>query len=83
MQSSEGSHSHYSIKCDSARTPVAREPDYHRDTNPSTGRSQVVEKKDTFGAGSNRMKEAELQGSVSKSDSVPEVEALLARLRAL
>ncbi|XP_039733103.1 protein diaphanous homolog 3 [Pteropus medius] len=83
VHSTEGSRSHYNIKCDSTRTPVARELDGNRDTNTSTGRSQVVEKKDTFSVGSNRKKEAELHGSVSKSDSVPEVEALLARLRAL
>jgi diaphanous 3 len=42
-----------------------------------------VEKKEACNMESNRKKEMELPGSGSKSELAPEVEALLARLRAL
>ncbi|XP_032170448.1 protein diaphanous homolog 3 isoform X1 [Mustela erminea] len=79
----EGSRSHYNINCNSTRTPVAKELNYNLDTHTSTGRIKAVEKKEACNVESNRKKEMELLGSVSKNESVPEVEALLARLRAL
>ncbi|XP_045884083.1 protein diaphanous homolog 3 isoform X1 [Meles meles] len=79
----EGSRSHYNINCNSTRTPVAKELNYNLDTHTSTGRIKAVEKKEAYNVESNRKKEMELLGSVSKNESVPEVEALLARLRAL
>ncbi|XP_004775379.2 protein diaphanous homolog 3 isoform X4 [Mustela putorius furo] len=79
----EGSRSHYNINCNSTRTPVAKELNYNLDTQTSTGRIKAVEKKEACNVESNRKKEMELLGSVSKNESVPEVEALLARLRAL
>ncbi|XP_047576047.1 protein diaphanous homolog 3 isoform X4 [Lutra lutra] len=78
----EGSRSHYNINCNSTRTPVAKELNYNLDTHTSTGRIKAVEK-EACNVESNRKKETELLGSVSKNESVPEVEALLARLRAL
>ncbi|GAB1299132.1 Protein diaphanous homolog 3 [Apodemus speciosus] len=82
MPLTEGSRPHHSIHCNSNRTPVAKELNYNLDTHTSTGRIKAVEK-EACNAESSRKKEVELLGSVSKSESVPEVEALLARLRAL
>lgn len=59
-----------------------KELNYNLDTHKSTGRIKAVEK-EACNAERNRKKEMELRGSISKSESVPEVEALLARLRAL
>ncbi|XP_049502992.1 protein diaphanous homolog 3 isoform X2 [Panthera uncia] len=83
VQLTEGSRSHYNINCNSTRTPVAKELNYNLDTHTSTERIKAVEKKEACNVESNRKKEVELLGSVSKNESVPEVEALLARLRAL
>lgn len=83
VQLTEGSRSHYNINCNSTRTPVAKELNYNLDTHTSTGRIKAVEKKEACNVESNRKKETELLGSFSKNESVPEVEALLARLRAL
>lgn len=82
MQLTEGSRLHYNINCNSTRTPVAKELNYNLDTHTSTGRVQAAEK-DTCRVESSRKREKELLGSVSKNESLPEVEALLARLRAL
>lgn len=82
VQLTEGSRPHHSINGNSTRTPVAKELNYNLDTHKSTGRIKAVEK-EACNTESNRKKEMELLGSVSKSESVPEVEALLARLRAL
>ncbi|XP_015341503.2 protein diaphanous homolog 3 isoform X1 [Marmota marmota marmota] len=83
VQLTEGSRSHYSINCNSTRTTVAKELNYNPDTHTSTGRIKAVEKKEACNVESTRKKEMELLGCVSKNESVPEVEALLARLRAL
>jgi diaphanous 3 len=79
----ESSRSHYNINCNSTRTPAAKELNYNLDTHTSTGRIKAVEKKEACNMESNRKKEMELPGSGSKSELAPEVEALLARLRAL
>lgn len=83
LQLTEGSRSHYNINCNSTRTPVAKELNYNLDTHTSTGRIKATEKKEAYNVESSRKKEMELLGSVSKNESIPEVEALLARLRAL
>ncbi|XP_072832741.1 protein diaphanous homolog 3 isoform X4 [Vicugna pacos] len=83
LQLMEGSRSHHNINCNSTRTPVAKELNYNLDTHTSTGRIKAAEKKEACNAESNRKKEMELTGPVSKNESIPEVEALLARLRAL
>uniref|UniRef100_A0A8C6RF36 Diaphanous related formin 3 n=1 Tax=Nannospalax galili TaxID=1026970 RepID=A0A8C6RF36_NANGA len=83
VQLTEGSRPHYNINCSSTRTAVAKELNYNLDTRTSTGRIKAVEKKEACNVESKRKKEMELLGSVSKSESVSEVEALLARLRAL
>ncbi|XP_042637551.1 protein diaphanous homolog 3 [Orycteropus afer afer] len=83
MQLTEGSRSHSNINCNSTRTPVTKELNYNLDTCPSTGRMKAAEKKEACNVESNIKKEMELLGTVSKNESVPEVEDLLARLRAL
>ncbi|XP_003412641.1 protein diaphanous homolog 3 isoform X1 [Loxodonta africana] len=83
VQLTEGSRSHYNSNCNSTRTPVAKELNYHLDTHPSAGRIKAVEKKEACNVESSRKKEMELLGTISKNESIPEVEALLARLRAL
>ncbi|KFO27903.1 Protein diaphanous like protein 3 [Fukomys damarensis] len=83
LQLTEGSHSHCNISCNSKRSPVTKELNYNPDTHTSTGRVKAVEKKEACAVERNRKKEMELLGSVSKNESIPEVEALLARLRAL
>ncbi|XP_075805817.1 protein diaphanous homolog 3 [Microtus pennsylvanicus] len=82
VQLTEGSRPHHSINGNSTRIPAAKELNYNLDTRKSTGRIKAAEK-EACNAESNRKKEMELHGSISKSESVPEVEALLARLRAL
>ncbi|XP_065757905.1 protein diaphanous homolog 3 isoform X4 [Muntiacus reevesi] len=83
LQLTEGSRSHYNINCSSTRIAVAKELNYNLDTHTSTARIKAVEKKEACNAESSRKKEMELLGSVSKNEPIPEVEALLARLRAL
>ncbi|XP_063088770.1 protein diaphanous homolog 3 isoform X1 [Cavia porcellus] len=83
VQLTEGSCSHYDINRNSTRTAVTKELNYNLDTRTSTGRIKAVEKKEACAVESSRKKEMELLGSVSKNESIPEVEALLARLRAL
>ena len=82
LQLTEGPRSHYSINCSSTRTAVTKELNYNLDTHTSTGRTKAVER-EACDAESNREKEMGLLGSVSKNEPIPEVEALLARLRAL
>uniref|UniRef100_A0A0P6J7Y2 Protein diaphanous homolog 3 isoform e n=1 Tax=Heterocephalus glaber TaxID=10181 RepID=A0A0P6J7Y2_HETGA len=83
VQLTEGSRSHNNINCNSTRSPVTKEFNYNPDTHRSTGRIKAVEKKEACAVERNRKKEMELLGSVSKNEAIPEVEALLARLRAL
>lgn len=83
VQLTEGSRSHHSINCTSTRTPVTKELNYNLDTHTSTGRLKAAEKKDACNVENSRKKEMEILGTSSKNDSIPEVEALLARLRAL
>ncbi|XP_043389635.1 protein diaphanous homolog 3 isoform X1 [Chelonia mydas] len=79
----EKSHSNHNINFNFTRTPVTKELNYDMEANSSTARSKAVGRKETYNGESNREKELELVGSASKGDVVPEVEALLARLRAL
>ncbi|CAM2096210.1 unnamed protein product [Caretta caretta] len=79
----EKSHSNHNISFNFTRTPITKELNYDMEANSSTARSKAVGRKETYNGESNREKEMELVGSASKGDVVPEVEALLARLRAL
>lgn len=74
---------HHNINCNSTRTSVTKELNYNLDTRTTTERIKAVEKKEVCKGESNRKKEMELLRSVSKTESIPEVEALLARLRSL
>ncbi|XP_073068648.1 protein diaphanous homolog 3 isoform X2 [Manis javanica] len=83
VQLTEGSRLHHNINCNSTRTSVTKELNYNLDTRTTTERIKAVEKKEVCKGESNRKKEMELLRSVSKTESIPEVEALLARLRSL
>ncbi|XP_038597190.1 protein diaphanous homolog 3 isoform X2 [Tachyglossus aculeatus] len=81
---SEGPCSHHSINFNSTRTPVAKELNYNLDTHLSPAKTKAVGRKETsYNVEGKREKELEVVGSASKNESMPEVEALLARLRAL
>uniref|UniRef100_A0A8C0J182 Uncharacterized protein n=1 Tax=Chelonoidis abingdonii TaxID=106734 RepID=A0A8C0J182_CHEAB len=77
------SHSNHSISFNFTRTPITKEFNYDMEANTSIARSKAVGRKEAYDGESNREKEMELVGSASKGEVVPEVEALLARLRAL
>nr|XP_006113623.1 protein diaphanous homolog 3 [Pelodiscus sinensis] len=79
----EKSHSHHNIDFNFTRTPITKEHNYDLETNSSITRSKAVGRKETYNGESNKEKEMEFVGSASKGEVVPEVEALLARLRAL
>ncbi|XP_065437229.1 protein diaphanous homolog 3 isoform X1 [Chrysemys picta bellii] len=79
----EKSHSNYNINFNFTRTPITKEFNYDMEANSSIARSKAVGRKEAYNGESNREKEMELVGSASKGEVVPEVEALLARLRAL
>ncbi|XP_075447155.1 protein diaphanous homolog 3 isoform X3 [Ascaphus truei] len=74
----ERSRSRPNIHSNATRAPVAKELSYELETNSSTTRSR----KEVCNTEGNKEKGAG-HGSASKAESVPEVEALLARLRAL
>ncbi|KAG2457127.1 DIAP3 protein, partial [Polypterus senegalus] len=78
----ERSRSRQNINFNSTRAPVAKELNYETEPHSSTTRSKVSGKQREPHAGpSNRDKESELAGCPAKGES--DVEALLARLRAL
>ncbi|KAH1187768.1 hypothetical protein KIL84_020517 [Mauremys mutica] len=79
----EKSHSNHSINFNFTRTPITKKFNYDMEANSSIARSKAVGRKEAYNGESNREKEMELVGSASKGEVVPEVEALLARLRAL
>ncbi|XP_067419305.1 protein diaphanous homolog 3 [Emydura macquarii macquarii] len=79
----EKSHSHHNINFNFTRTSITKKLNYDIEANSSTARSKAVGRKEAYSGESNREKEMELVGSASKGEVVPEVEALLARLRAL
>ncbi|XP_043851074.1 LOW QUALITY PROTEIN: protein diaphanous homolog 3 [Dromiciops gliroides] len=79
----EGPHSYHKLHCNSTRTPIAKELNYNQDTHSSIMRIKDIGKKETCKVEGTKEKETEPLGSISKTESLPEVEALLARLRAL
>ncbi|XP_019380797.1 PREDICTED: protein diaphanous homolog 3 isoform X1 [Gavialis gangeticus] len=79
----EKPHSHHNVKFNLPRNPVTKELAYNTESNSCTARSKTVGKKETCNVDGNREKETELVGCVTKGEVMPEVEALLARLRAL
>ncbi|XP_062983497.1 protein diaphanous homolog 3 [Elgaria multicarinata webbii] len=79
----ENLHSHHNMIAVSSRNPVSKELNHEMGTNSSAEKKKALWKKDVSNGGSSRGKDTELAGFVSKGESIPEVEALLARLRAL
>uniref|UniRef100_A0A8C4JLB3 Diaphanous related formin 3 n=1 Tax=Dromaius novaehollandiae TaxID=8790 RepID=A0A8C4JLB3_DRONO len=79
----EKSCSHHSISLNSTRSPVTKEISYDMETNSSTAWSKAAGRKEACNGEGNKEKKIERIGSPSKGEAIPEVEALLARLRAL
>ncbi|XP_067148702.1 protein diaphanous homolog 3 [Apteryx mantelli] len=79
----EKSCSHHNISLNSTRSPVTKEISYDMETNSSTAWSKAAGRKEACNGEGNKEKKIEHIGSPSKGEVIPEVEALLARLRAL
>ncbi|CAI5771651.1 protein diaphanous homolog 3 isoform X1 [Podarcis lilfordi] len=75
-------HLHHNMNTTSTRNPMSKDLNFKMETNSSVEKRAAVGKKGISNGGS-RGKEMELAGFVSKGEAIPEVEALLARLRAL
>uniref|UniRef100_A0A8C3R7Y3 Diaphanous related formin 3 n=1 Tax=Cyanoderma ruficeps TaxID=181631 RepID=A0A8C3R7Y3_9PASS len=74
--------SHHSISLNSTRSPVTREVTYDVETSSKVLNKAVGRKEACHGEGGKERKMDRI-GSPSKGEAIPEVEALLARLRAL
>uniref|UniRef100_A0A493T6Y6 Diaphanous related formin 3 n=1 Tax=Anas platyrhynchos platyrhynchos TaxID=8840 RepID=A0A493T6Y6_ANAPP len=79
----EKSCSHHSISLKSTKSPVNKEVTYDVETSSSMAWSKTVGRKEACNGEENKEKKTERIGSPSKGEAIPEVEALLARLRAL
>uniref|UniRef100_A0A8D0G4W5 Uncharacterized protein n=1 Tax=Sphenodon punctatus TaxID=8508 RepID=A0A8D0G4W5_SPHPU len=77
------SHSHHNMNFSLTRTPITKELNYNMETNSSTAKSKTAGRKEAFNSEINVEKEMEPVGFSSRGEAIPEVEALLARLRAL
>uniref|UniRef100_A0A8C5TGE5 Diaphanous related formin 3 n=1 Tax=Malurus cyaneus samueli TaxID=2593467 RepID=A0A8C5TGE5_9PASS len=78
----EKPYSHHSINLNSTRSPVTKEVTYDVETISKVRNKAVGRKEACQGEGS-KEKKIDHIGSPSKGEAIPEVEALLARLRAL
>lgn len=78
----EKSCSHHSISLNLTRSPVNKEDTYDVETS-STAWNKAVGRKEACHGEGNKEKKTDRIGSPSKGETIPEVEALLARLRAL
>lgn len=76
-------HSHHNTNALSARNQLSKERSHEMEANSSSGKGKAVGRKEGNHGGSSRRKELELSGCSPKREAIPEVEALLARLRAL
>ncbi|XP_048151420.1 protein diaphanous homolog 3 isoform X3 [Corvus hawaiiensis] len=74
--------SHHSISLNSTRSPVTKEVTYDVETSSKVLSKALGRKEACHGEGS-KEKKIDRIGSPSKGEAIPEVEALLARLRAL
>ncbi|XP_007891689.1 protein diaphanous homolog 3-like [Callorhinchus milii] len=79
----ERSRSRQNIHLNSTRIPIAKELSYEVEAQSSTARSKAVGRREGLAGLGSREKAVETINSIAKGDAVPEVEALLARLRAL
>ncbi|KAG8452270.1 hypothetical protein GDO86_004175 [Hymenochirus boettgeri] len=78
----ERSRSRPNIHSNTAKAPVAKELSYEMETHSSTKGIKAVNRKEPSSTEINR-ENVPNRGSADKTESIPEVEALLARLRAL
>lgn len=78
----EKSCSRHSISLNSTRSPVTKEVTYDVETS-SMAWNKAAGRKEACNGEGNKEKKTERNGSPSKGETIPEVEALLARLRAL
>ncbi|XP_039185765.1 protein diaphanous homolog 3 isoform X3 [Crotalus tigris] len=74
-------HPHHSMHGTSVRNPTCKDSHRKNEANPSVEKRNSVGKRKVTPGGAQRRDEIELGGA--KGDVIPEVEALLARLRAL
>ncbi|GCC29872.1 hypothetical protein chiPu_0008315 [Chiloscyllium punctatum] len=79
----ERSHSGQNIHLNTARIPITKEPSYETEAYSSNTRSKAVRKREGHAVSDLRKKEMGTVISDTENNAVPEVEALLARLRAL
>ncbi|KAM6384979.1 protein diaphanous homolog 3 isoform 3-T3 [Alca torda] len=79
----EKSCSHHSISSNLTRSPVTKEVTYDVETSSSTAWNKALGRKEACHGEGNKEKKIDRIGSPSKGEAIPEVEALLARLRAL
>ncbi|XP_015707174.1 protein diaphanous homolog 3 isoform X2 [Coturnix japonica] len=78
----EKSCSRHNISLNSTRSPVTKEVTYDVETS-STAWNKAAGRKEACNGEGNKERKTERNGSPSKGETIPEVEALLARLRAL
>ncbi|XP_015281140.1 PREDICTED: protein diaphanous homolog 3 [Gekko japonicus] len=76
-------HLHHGVNTLSARNQLSKECNHEIEASSSLEKRKAVGKKESRHGGSSREKEGELSGCSTKREAIPEVEALLARLRAL
>ncbi|XP_009635511.1 protein diaphanous homolog 3-like, partial [Egretta garzetta] len=75
--------SHHSISLNLTRSPVTKEVTYDMETSSSTTWNKAIGRKEACRGEGNKEKKTDHIQSSSKGEAIPEVEALLARLRAL
>ncbi|XP_068015007.1 protein diaphanous homolog 3 isoform X2 [Melanerpes formicivorus] len=78
----EKSCSHHNTSLNLARSPVTKEVSYDVETS-STAWNKAAGRKEACHGEGNKEKKIDRVGSPSKAEAIPEVDALLARLRAL
>lgn len=78
----EKSCSRHNISLNSTRSPVTKEVTYDVETNCMAW-NKAAGRKEAYNGEGNKERKTERNGSPSKGETIPEVEALLARLRAL
>uniref|UniRef100_A0A8C3M914 Diaphanous related formin 3 n=1 Tax=Chrysolophus pictus TaxID=9089 RepID=A0A8C3M914_CHRPC len=78
----ENSCSRHNISLNSTRSPVTKEVTYDVETS-FMARNKAAGRKEACNGEGNKERKTDRNGSPSKGETIPEVEALLARLRAL
>ncbi|XP_077200239.1 protein diaphanous homolog 3 isoform X2 [Paroedura picta] len=76
-------HSHHNMNAPVARNRLAKEHNHETEASSPSEKRKAIGKKESSHGGSSREKEVERSGCSSRREALPEVEALLARLRAL